>query len=69
MLIDKIKDELVPINYVDNVYVASNASGEEQQFILSVPEDIELSHEIEIVVLVDAFPVHRAALGWGFEAT
>lgn len=68
VLIDKIKDELVPINYVDNLYVVANADREALQVILSVPDDIELSHDIEIVVLVDAFPVHRAALGWAFEA-
>lgn len=68
VLIDRIKHEIVPIDYVDNTYLAANAAGEIDQIILSVPPKTSLSHDIEIAVLVDAFPVHRAPLGWSLIA-
>ncbi len=64
VLIDRVSDDIVPINYRDNIYVVANANGEAVQVILTVPQGTKLSHNVEIVVLVDAFPVHREDLGW-----
>lgn len=64
VLIDRVTDELVPMDYVANTYVATNAQGEAVQVILSVSEGVPMSHDVEIVVVVDGHAVHRADLGW-----
>jgi len=62
LLIDRSAGEVVPLDYDAQLSASADSQGEVSQVVLTVPAGMKLSHDLGIIVLADAFPLHREKL-------
>jgi hypothetical protein len=62
ILIDRVTDQVVPLDYTSKITVSATPQGDVSQAVLTIPEDSELSQELAAVVIADVFPLHREKL-------
>lgn len=62
LLIDRQLGEVVPLDYRQQLSTSASEQGDVSQVVLTIPAAQELSRDLGIIVLADAFPIHREKL-------
>jgi hypothetical protein len=68
LLIDRTAGEVVPLDYDAQLTASADSQGEVSQVVLTIPAGMELSRDLGIIVLADAFPLHREKLEYRTQA-
>jgi outer membrane protein assembly factor BamB len=64
VLIDRHSHHLLPLDYANGLCIVENTDGTLAQAVLTLPAGTFLPLETELLVIADAFPLHRATLRW-----